>query len=126
MKTAQKIEFLINKMGLTDLNLQDAGDGRKFVSSGTRYKLYYTNAEGKRMSLSFHTGWEKESAMFFALQSKAAKMFGSMPCATIEVRSAFMRTVTTNCTKCGGYGILPTFEYPTLPKKDKKLTTKTN
>lgn len=122
MKTAQKIEFLINKMGLTDLNFKDAGEGRKFESSQTRYKLYYTQ-DGGRRSLAFHPNWEKESAKFFALQAKAAKMFGSMPCATTEVRSAFMRTITTTCTKCGGYGIIHTFSYPELPKRNKVKTS---
>lgn len=123
MKTAEKIEFLINKMGLTDLNFKDAGEGRKFESSQTRYQLYYTQ-DGGRRSLAFHSNWEKESAKFFALQAKAAKMFGGTPCPTKETRSAFMRTITTNCTKCGGYGITPNFEYIKPSSKRRALESR--
>lgn len=113
----QKIQFLINKMGLTDVEIKDAGSGMHFRSTKTRYKLVFVH-NGERLRIGLNS--DTSSSKFYALQFKATKMFGGQPCAKEEVVSAFMRTITANCSKCGGYGQLPTFEYPVYEKPKRK------
>ena len=123
-----KTNYLLEKMGLQNLELKDAGEGLVFKNTQTRYKLVFNeNGELKALGIKWNDSFDEyhlESTKFYLLQSRAVRLFGGIPCDKTSIASTFGRTVKTRCTICGGYGVKPIFNYGDIEESHKAKVSK--
>lgn len=108
--TQKKIDVFTDALGITGIEIENAGDFRKFTNTKTQRRAKY-QIDGKTFTLPMPNSFG-DSGLFYALQYLYGKKTGFVSCPNcagtgMVWQSNYGSSHQTSCGGCGGYKQVP-------------------